>query len=133
MSFPESNFVWNCPFVVLYYSKDGKVGGEDYCEYALIKLDGESGGSNLFAENRFEMKKKTFFKDWNEWKSANRNGLEYEVDFHRRGNIVTVSTETLGLYIQNTTIIKNDARNAPKEVYVALTGDKCALTDIRLR
>ncbi|SDA64652.1 hypothetical protein SAMN02910275_01864 [Butyrivibrio sp. INlla18] len=46
----------------------------------------------------------------------------------KKGNKIETVTETLGIAIDNTTVIrdKND------KVYVALTGDEVALTDIRI-
>ncbi len=129
MSFPDSSFVWHCPYIVIFYSENGKVGGKGYKEYALVKLNGEDNGSNDYAENHFNMKKTSDFRDWEYWKSENKSGLECLIDFQKQGNTVTFTTKNLGIEIENTTIL----RNAPKEVYVALTGDECAITDIRLR
>lgn len=129
MSFPDSSFVWHCPYIVLFYSEDGKVGGKNYREYALVKLNGEDNGSNDYAENHFVMKKDAAFKSWEVWKECNKAGLECEIEFQRQGNSITMTTYNLGIHIENTTLL----HNAPKEVYVALTGDQCALTDIRIR
>lgn len=128
MSFPESSFVWNCPHIVIFSSKDGNVGGPGYCEYAVIKLNGEDNGSNVHAENSFLMKKNSVFTDWNEWKKLNRSGFECEINLERHGNSIRLRTENLGISIENTSVI----RNAPDRIYAALTGDQCALTDIRV-
>ena len=129
MSFPDSSFVWHCPYIVLYYSEDGKVGGKDYREYALVKLNGEDNGSNKYAENHFSLRKTESFKDWEYWKKENKAGIECTIEFQRQGNSITFTTVNLGIEIENTTILKN----CPKEVYLSLTGDECAITDIRLR
>ena len=128
-SFPEASFIWHCPYIVIFYSDDGKVGGKNYHEYAMVKLNGEENGSNSFAENQFLLKKNEHFTSWADWNIANKAGRECEIDFLHQGSSVTFDTENLGIFIENTTII----RNGPKEVYVALTGDQCALTDIRVR
>ena len=75
------------------------------------------------------MKKKDNFPGWEDWKEQNKEGVECEVTFERKGNTIITTTENLGIYIENTTIIKEN----PGKVYVALTGDRVALTDIRLR
>ena len=62
-------------------------------------------------------------------KEQNKEGVECEVTFERKGNTIITTTENLGIYIENTTIIKEN----PGKIYVALTGDRVALTDIRLR
>ena len=129
MSFPESSFVWHCPSIVLFYSEDGTVGGKGYREYAFIKLDGEENGSNDFAENQIIMEKKEAFHDWNEWKVFNKAGFDCEIELQKKDNTVILHTENYGISIENITKIKGDNT----EVYAALTGDQCALTDIRMR
>lgn len=129
MSFPESSFVWHCPSIVLFYSEDGKIGGKGYREYAFVKLDGEDNGSNDYAENHFSMKKNKAFHDWNEWKNFNKAGFDCEIELHKKDNSVSFHTENYGISIDNTTTVLVDNN----EVYVALTGDQCALTDIRMR
>ena len=129
MSFPESSFVWHCPSIVLFYSEDGTVGGKGYREYAFIKLDGEENGSNDFAENQYVMEKKEAFHDWNEWKAFNKAGFDCEIELQKKDNTVILHTENYGISIENITRIKGDNT----EVYAALTGDQCALTDIRMR
>ena len=128
MSFPESSFVWHCPSIVLFYSEDGTVGGKGYHEYAFIKLDGEDNGSNEFAENHFSMKKNEAFLDWNEWKEFNKAGYDCEVELQKKSNTVIIHTENYGISIENTTTVLAEQ----PEIYVALTGDQCALTDIRM-
>ena len=128
LSLPSSNLVWHCPYVVIFYSDDGKVFGEGYKEYTLIKLNGEISGNSSFADNNFNMKKKESFPGWDKWREINKEGLEYSVLFMKRGNKVETVTETLGISIDNTTIL----RDHNDKVYVALTGDEVALTDIRI-
>ncbi|MCR4656859.1 MAG: HD domain-containing protein [Lachnospiraceae bacterium] len=128
MSLPGASLVWHCPYIVLYSSDDSKAGGENYREYAMIKLNGENDAENEFALNRFIMKKKERFPGWDEWKEINKKGMECEILFERKGNQITLRTENLGIFIENITTIKEES---PK-VYAALTGDQVALTDIRL-
>ena len=75
------------------------------------------------------MKKKDNFPGWEEWKEKNKEGVECEVTFERKGNSIITTTENLGIYIENVTVIKEN----PAKIYVALTGDRVALTDIRIR
>lgn len=128
-SLPDANLVWHCPYIILYYSDDKEIHGKNYREYAMIKLDGEDNGSNEFAENTFMMKKTEFFQNWEEWESQNKAGFECHVEFYKNGNEVTLKTQDKGIYIQNTTKIKDGS----KEIYVSLSGDQIALTDIRVR
>lgn len=126
---PASNQVSFCPYIVLYYSEDGKPKGRDYKEYACIRLDGEDvtevpdGGKST---NELSVKRKEDFIGWDGWKDHNLKGFECEVMFRRKRNNITLTTENAGVEIKCVTPV-------PKEtpVYVALTGDRCALMDIR--
>ena len=129
MSLPVASFIWHCPYIVIFSSDNGQVFGENYHEYALIKINGENEIKDHYSENNFTMKKKDNFPGWEDWKEQNKEGVECEVTFERKGNTIITTTENLGIYIENTTIIKENQG----KVYVALTGDRVALTDIRLR
>lgn len=129
MSLPGSTLIWHCPYVVLFTSEDGCVGGKNYREYALIKLNGECEESGETEHNHFSMKKVDAFQGWEAWKAANQAGLECEVAFIKKGSHVITTTENLGIEIKNITEIDDDS----VPVYVALTGDQCALTDIRVK
>lgn len=128
MSMPVANFVWHCPYVVIFSSDNGRVQGRNYHEYALIKINGETDSMKEYAENSFVMKRKDSFPGWDTWKSANKEGIDCEIKIERKGNKVVTTTENLGVYIENTTSIYE----SPEKVYVALTGDRCAITDIRI-
>ncbi len=128
-SLPDANLVWHCPYIILYDSEDGKVYGKNYREYAMIKFDGEENGSNENAENDFVMKKTEIFTNWEDWEEHNKAGYECLVEFSKTGSEVMLRTQNKGIFIQNTTKI----RNGNKEVYVAFSGDQVALTDIRIR
>ena len=129
MSLPSANLVWHCPYIVLFYSDDQRVGGKGYREFALIKLNGESSGDTRDAENQFVMRRNEQFPGWDEWKRINKVGLECTVRFLRRGARVMLFSENLGISIENTMTLHD--KTLP--VYAALTGDQVALTDIRVR
>lgn len=128
MSLPIASIVWQCPYILLYTSDDGSVGGPGYKEFNVIKLDGEDQGETEYAYNRFVMKKTDSFPGWDEWLNGHKKGLNCEISFERKGNQVVLKTETLGVRIENTSILKEEN----VKVYVALTGDQVALTDIRV-
>ncbi len=129
MSLPSADLVWHCPYIVLFYSDDKKAGGKNYREYALLKINGESSAENNYAENKFHMKKSDQFLGWDAWKKKHKEGLECSVTLIRKGNKIIMETENLGIAIENTTIIHDES----KIVYAALTGNRIALTDIRIR
>ena len=128
MSLPGASLVWHCPYIVIYSSDDGQVNGENYRKFASVTINGENDGTDEHAENRFIMKKTENFKGWENWKAVNKKGMDCEISLERKGNRVVLKTENLGIHIENTTIIKDEVH----KVYVALTGDQVALTDIRI-
>lgn len=130
MSLPTASLVWECPYILLFYSDDRRVYGNGYEEYALIKLNGEIENSDEYADNHFRMKKTSDFAGWNQWKESNKEGLVYDVSFMKRDNRVVTISDNLGIQIQNITEIKEKEHR--KKVYVAITGDQVALTDIRV-
>lgn len=129
MSLPTARLVWHCPYLVVFSSDDGQVGGGHYREYALIRFDGESWEADGTAENHLTVSRQEDFAGWDAWKERNKQGYDARVTFARSGSTVTASTANLGVVIQNTTTIFDGEEN----IYVALTGDQCALTAIRAR
>ena len=95
----------------------------------MVKLNGEGTGNEAFAENYIHMKKTEDFKNWDIWKEKNKEGVECTVTVVRKGDTVTVTSSNFGVSVENVTKILDN----PKELYVALTGDEVALTDIRVR
>ncbi len=128
MSLPEAALIWHCPYIILYYSDDGQVRGPGYREYNLIKLNGEDQGDTEFAKNRFTMKRTPEFPGWEKWKEVNKAGMECEIRLEKRGDKVTLKTKNLGIAIEDVITITDNEQ----KVFVALSGDQVALTDIRV-
>ncbi|MBO4915562.1 MAG: HD-GYP domain-containing protein [Oscillospiraceae bacterium] len=128
MSLPTANLVWHCPFIALYSSDDGRVNGENYHELALIRLDGETVTVDEAVKNRLFVNKDDDFRSWDVWKEQNRKGYDCVVSFRRRGDRITTATENCGIALRNITSLSDGAQN----IYAALTGDQCALTDIQI-
>ncbi len=128
MSLPTASLIWHCAYIVLFSSLDGKVNGEDYTEYAMIRADGEYWDVDEQNNNKVIVHANDDFEGWDAWKKANKEGLDYVISIKKDDNLITVSTENAGLTIKNTT----NFTNMPKNLYVALTGDQCAITNIRV-
>ena len=127
MSLPTARLVWHCPFCVIFSSDDGTVTGNNYVEYALVRLDGETWQSGEAADNELIVNRSDFV-GWDNWKKLNREGYDVSVCFERDGNTVITRTLNVGIEIKNTTTVKD----MNSEIYVALTGDQCAITNIRI-
>ena len=80
-------------------------------------------------ENKVQIDHLPAFEGWNVWKEKNKQGLDCAVKIWREGNRVVMQTENLGIAIHSVTTI----RDSVKDLYVAVTGDQCAVTSIRVR
>jgi HD-GYP domain-containing protein (c-di-GMP phosphodiesterase class II) len=127
-SLPTARLIWHCPFITLFTSKDGNADGAGFREFVLLRLDGENWESDKHAENDVHIDHTRDFPGWNVWKETNKNGMDCTVKIRRDGNRVTMETSNLGIAIDTATTILDDV----SEIYVALTGDQCALTNIRI-
>jgi hypothetical protein len=129
MHLPTARLVWHCPFVTFFYSDDKMPNGENYKEYALIRLDGEAWETGDYSTNKIQMRKRDFFDGWESWKEIGKIGYDSSIIIRRKGNKITTITSNNGIDIRNVTTI-NDGND---KIYVSLTGDQVALTDIRIR
>ena len=127
-SLPTARLVWHCPFISIFTSENGQADGQGYREFVLLRLDGEFWDSDEHAENKIRLDKKEDFVGWDEWKEKNRQGMDCVITVTREQNRITVETENLGISIHCVTTIHDEVEN----VFVALTGDQVALTDIRV-
>ncbi len=129
MSLPSADLIWHCPYIVIYTSDDGQVSGRGYKEYALVRLNGETRKTDEISQNVISVEKSDDFESWDKWKEKNRKGYECEVLFKRLGGKISMLTSNCGIYIDNMTTIMDNV----KDIYVAITGDQCAITDIRVK
>ena len=125
-SLPTARLIWHCPYVCVYTASDGRVGGADYRELLLLRLDGESEEPDG-AEADVQVTHGADFPGWSAWKEHNRRGMDCTLTLHRAGADVDIATENLGIAIAGHLTL--NIADAP--VYVSLTGDQCALTNIR--
>ena len=129
MSLPTARLVWHCPYISIFSSGNGNVNGPDFHEYALIRLDGENWDSGDYATNKYTINKPDDNYDWDTWKAKNKEGLDCSVSLKRKGNTITFKSTNLGIEVTNVTTINEE----PQKIYIALTGDQCALTNIRIK
>ena len=128
MSLPTARLIWHCPFAVLYTADDGQVNGKNFRELTVVRLDGEGWEDDDAAENHVFVTKLDTFTDWNDWKERNKAGQDVELQYHIEKGKITISTTYCGLSLRSVTTVTEDI---PK-LFTALTGDQCALTNIRI-
>ena len=127
-SLPIARLVWHCPFIDIFSSEDGTVGGTDYTDLALVRFDGESWACDRSCSVDLDVRMGDAFKNWEKWKEFNLAGYDATVSFEVRGNKVTVITENGGISIRNTVKLAGGGKN----IYAAVTGDQVAVTNIRI-
>ena len=125
---PTARLIWHCPYCILYSSDDCEVNGENYKEYALMRLDGETWNSMSDSVNSQKVDKSEFI-GWDEWMQKNMEGFDCTIRFERKGNKIVAYSNNFGIDIKNYTEVKGH----PDEIFVALTGDQVVLTDIRIK
>ena len=128
MSLPTARLVWHCPYISVFSSDNGQVDGGRFRECILLRLDGENWESDDYVENEVQIEKHTDFVGWNEWVERNKQGQDCTVTIRREKNRIIMDTENLGIAIHSITTIHNEV----KELYVALTGDQVAITNIQV-
>ncbi|MBP0960839.1 MAG: HD domain-containing protein, partial [Oscillospiraceae bacterium] len=129
MSLPTARLIWHCPFAVLFTYDDGKEDDEHYRELTVLRLDGEGWEEDEDADNQVSITKLDSFTDWNDWKLKNKSGLDCELTYHTENGKVIIETQFCGLSIRSTTTYDEKF----PVIYTCLTGDQCAITNIRIK
>ena len=127
MSLPTSRLIWHCPFICIFYSEDRLFRGKKYMEFAVLRLDGENWESYDYVDNKVYVNKTEEFEGWDKWKERNKEGFDCKVLLKRSGNTITMTTTNCGISIRSISVIKTSV----PEVLVSVTGDQCAITNIR--
>ena len=126
-SLPTARLVWHCPTCVIFSSDDGTIGGENYKEFGLMRLDGETWKGSGDSDCSLLVDRHNF-DGWDAWKQKNKEGYDCTINFGRDGNKIIAFTVNSGISLKSTTEVKVDV----DEIYVALSGDQVALTNIRI-
>jgi hypothetical protein len=94
----------------------------------LMRLDGECWEGHPECNLTPMVIRNDDFEGWDSWKNYNKEGFDCTFMFKREGQNVTIRTENYGIIQKNTASILNDN----DMIYVALTGDQTAITNIRI-
>ena len=124
---PFAERIWHCPYIIIYYSDDGQLFGENYKEYGVIWLNGESWGEVEGFTNKITVNKTGDFPGWDKWKEDNKEGRKCHINISIMDNNVKLVTLFGGLKIENITEIEAD-----KKIYVAISGDLCVIENINV-
>ncbi|MCR4896989.1 MAG: HD-GYP domain-containing protein [Lachnospiraceae bacterium] len=127
-SLPTARLVWHCPFIDIFCSDDGKVGGEGYRDLAFLRLDGEFCECDSACNVKPQTVQMPDFGGWDSWKDFNKRGFDATVTFEVEGNTIFVITENGGISTRG----KATLTGIDRPIYAAVTGDQCAITNIRI-
>ncbi len=119
-----ARLIWHCPYICIYSSDDKQINGPNYKEYGLIRIDGEPWKSD-YADVNLTIDKTDAFNGWADWKKKNKEGIDCTVYIRKNNNLINIETNNCGINIKCNMLLKEN-----KEVYAALTGDQCVLTNI---
>jgi len=127
LSLPTSRLIWHCPFIIYYVSDNHKFWGPNYMELAMLRMDGEYwSGYNLIESH--QLNKLPEFENWEEWKAKNKQGVDCELSIEMQGRTIITRTYSAGLESIDKLVVPEEFG----DVYITLTGDQCAITDIRI-
>lgn len=129
MSLPSARRVWHCPIISIFTSDNGKVYGDGFREFALVRFDGESWEEDKAASNKMNFSFDSDFVSWDNWKKNNQAGVVCNISIERNGNQVILKAHDGGIHMENITTLSEDI---PK-LYCVLTGDQVAITAIHLQ
>lgn len=127
ISLPTSHRVWHCPMICLFTSDDGTL-KNNYKELFLARMDGEVWSDNEDIKNTSVISKSEIFENWNVWKSKNKTGVDCKVSLSLLNDKVILKMENSGLQVVNQTKLPENLG----KVYFYITGDQCAITQIKI-
>ncbi len=132
VSMADADKNWHTPSVVLYSSDDGKVDGQrgmvlanHYKEYCITRSDAY-GIKGLAEAYQYESQHLSEWNTWEEWIAKNKEGTICNVMAVRYEKYVMIRLENAGVVVSATVTLPEDAG---KNVYFALTGERCTLSD----
>ena len=94
-----------------------------------MRLDGECWQMCEGVQKKTQVSKLESFENWTDWKKRNKEGYDCEIEIRREGSRMVFCMEDCGIFIRNIISVTADT----DEIYMALTGDQCAITNIRIQ
>ncbi len=120
---------WHTPILVVYSAFDQTVGGVAYYEFAVTRSDayGWSTGADAYS---FEGTYSNDWTDWGQWLAKNKAGIkDCEIMAVRRDDNIIITQTNAGVTVKSVIQIP---LNTQFPVYISLTGELCALSNIRI-
>ncbi len=126
---------WETPLFVAFHSDDGKVNGEGYREYGVIRSDnfywdapGDIVGPIVVGAVTFPA---GFDADWDAswaaWQAANRAGVDCSVTTQLYNGCALIAVSNNGITTSYAVPVDTTVKN-----YVSLTGENCTLSNLQV-
>lgn len=129
ISYINASENWNTPIIVLYSAFDQTVEGIGYKEFAVTRSDAYGWITGADAYN-FEGVFSDDWTDWPDWLAKNKAGVrDCEIMAVRREDSIIITQTNAGVTVKTVTQIPLDNKFP---VYLSLTGELCALSNIRI-
>lgn len=129
-SFKFANRFWYSPIMLFYTAEDKRVDGLGYRQLFASRSDGYTWTEVDGLEINSWVEHSDDFSDWDDWLYKNRKGTELTInagiDSERR---LSVSLTDAGTTVRVETKIPE---NFPNTIYLCISGELCAITDIHI-
>ncbi len=124
---PEAQYVWNAPAILVFSSDDGTTTGTHYDELGVFMSAGYSWKAGSSDHEYASFAKRDAFESWENWMSRNKAGMDYFVDYVRKGSEVSLKIYN-DLLIMDAHLILPE--NYTNPVYLAISGEICDIYDV---
>ncbi len=129
ISYINASENWHTPIIVVYSAFDQAVNGIAYKEFAVTRSDAYGWVVDADAYS-FEGDYSSDWTDWPEWLAKNKEGIkDCEIVAVRRDDNVIITQTNAGVTVKSVIQIPLDNQFP---VYISLTGELCALSNIRI-
>lgn len=124
---PAAKYVWNSPVILVYSSDSGMTKSAQYDELGVFMSAGYgwSAGASDYEYSSFS--RNEAFESWDNWISRNKMGMDYFVDYVRKGKEVQLKIYNDLLTMEVHLIMKEDYT---ERIYLAISGELCTISGV---
>lgn len=124
---PDAMYVWNSPAILVYSSDDGTPTGAQYDELGVFMSAGYSWSAGSSDYEYASFSKNDAFESWDNWIAQNKAGMDYFVDYIRKGTEIQLKIYNELLTMEAHLVLKEGYKN---RIYLTVSGERCTISDI---
>lgn len=125
-----ANRIWQSACLIFYSADDGEVDGKEYTELSVVKSTGYGWNVYPAIDDQETITRKDTFTTWDDWMADCKKGMTHNISVYRDGNIINAIIDNIYLSVEIKVILPEDYK---KDVYVAVTGDRCIIEDFQIK